>query len=106
MAFSDTRFICPSLTTDETFTWNNREWSPVGDACEPIEMYRTLHAPNAQFAYDAETARSLAFIGGTYDVSLVMSGVFWTYTIVNAGAGLVRRYRATETRELRNDQTW
>lgn len=99
-------FIAPSLTTDETFAWNGRTWQPIGDACDPIEMYRTLHAPTAQFAYDSESARSLAFCGGTYDVSLVMTGVFWSFVIVNAGGGLVRRYRSTETRELRNGGTW
>ena len=111
MPFSDTRFICPSLTTDETFAWNGRTWAPIGDACEPIEMYRGLHSPTSLFAYDAETARRLAFIGGTYDVSHFAGsahthGTFNTFTVVNVGAGLVRMYRATDTRQLRNGGTW
>lgn len=106
MAFSDARFICPSMTSDETFDWNGRTWQPVGDAMEPIEMFRCLHSPMARFAYDAETARGLAYCGGTYDVTHGMVGTFNTYTVVNAGGGLVREYRATDTRQLKDGRTW
>lgn len=109
MSFSDARFICPSLTTDKTFDWNGRTWIPVADAMEPIEMYRWLHAPTSLFAYDSESARRLAFVGGTFDVSHFPDNetpFFRTFTVVNAGNGLVRLYSARGTRELRNGQTW
>ena len=100
-------FDSPSLTLTDPVAWNDRTWLPVTEACNTDEMFAFLRA--RYFAYDSETARQMA-TGGMFDVSSWPKGravgTFQTYIVVSAFAGLVRLYRASDTRELRDGSTW
>jgi hypothetical protein len=99
------------LTGNAQLDWNNRFWAPMTEAVEPEEMFAYLRA--SHFRFDYQLARDFA-TGGTFDVrwfgrsegSNPLCGTFRTYTVVDAGNGLFRLYRATDIRELRDGQTW
>ena len=103
-------FICPSMTGSESFAWNGRTWLPMADAMYADELFALLRAK--LFAYDSESARNFANNGGTFYVSyyvttaLHIAGTFDTYTVVSAGNGLKRLYRACGYRYLRDGSTW
>lgn len=95
------------ITNGEVIMWQDRIWSPMTQAMTPDEMY--AHLRIAYFPYDSETAHSMS-TGGTFDVTRwpadADNGEYRTYTVANAHAGLVRLYRATDTRTLKNGEIW
>lgn len=95
------------ITAGDPIQWRDRVWTPVTDAMDPEEMFVYLRANH--WPHDSESARGMS-TGGTFDVTRwpddTSNGVFTTYTVANAHAGLVRLYKATDTRELRDGQTW
>jgi hypothetical protein len=85
-----------------TFVWGGRTWFAVTVAMTCGEMFSYLRG--SHFRYDSESARGMSK-GGTFDVSRLDS-TFKTFTVVNAGEGMVRLYRASDVRELRDGCTW
>lgn len=95
------------ITRGDPIQWRDREWTPVTEAMVPNEMLTYLRG--SYYSHDWVSARDIA-AGGTFDVTTwphgASNGTFHTYTVANAHGGLVRLYKATDTRDLRDGRTW
>lgn len=90
------------ITELVSFQWRNRTWQSITHALEMHEMF--LHLRRVYFPYDSETAHNYARNGGVFDVSRDTS--FRTFYVHRQSGGLVRVFRAVDTRELRNGRVW
>lgn len=91
----------------EPLHWRGRTWYVVTEAMVPEEMAGYLRRQH--FPYDHETSERFS-TGGTFDLTSwpadAPNGTFQTFTVASTHAGLVRLYRASDTRELREGSTW
>jgi hypothetical protein len=91
-----------TLTTPVSFEWNDRTWKSSTEAMSPMEMRIYL---GARFiSMQMEECYNLAMNGGTFDVTY--GKFFRTYYVHKQSGGLLRLFRAVDTRELRNGATW
>ena|ERR1700733_3244260 len=99
---TQTDFISKSLINRESFMWKDRLWTSQNDAMEKHEMFNYLRT--TLLKWDSETAYSLSVNGGTFDIT--SNSTFRTYTVVKGVSGVMRLFRASDVRELRDGQTW
>lgn len=83
------------------FEWNGRTWVSITNAMttQPMQMYIA-----AKYCMSLDEAYHVSLDGGTFDVS--GNHNFTSYYVHKQSAGMVRLFRATDIRQLKDGKTW